>query len=130
MLRQNVSERSRYRLQSAYVYIVVDILFTSPLSDARRLTHLNLDFRGPISDAEVYILARALQSYPMEVLVLDGILGGYPPVIEDKVITPWSMNIRTAWCSHRRATSRMTMKRQDMYCTELQCSRPAAGRQS
>ncbi len=46
------------------------------------LTHLKLDFREPILD-EVYMLTHALRSYPMEVLVLDGILGGYPRLIEN-----------------------------------------------
>lgn len=58
------------------------MLFTSPLSDARCLTHLKLDFREPFLDEEVYMLTHALRDYPMEVLVLDGIFGRYPPIIE------------------------------------------------
>ncbi len=72
-----------FRLPCAFLDIVIDMLFISPSLDARCLTHLKLDFREPILDGEVYTLTHALRSYPMEVLVLDGILGGYPSIIED-----------------------------------------------
>ncbi|KAK0433529.1 hypothetical protein EV421DRAFT_1427152 [Armillaria borealis] len=72
-----------FRLPCAFLDIVIDMLFTSPSSDARYLTHLKLDFREPILDGEVCMLTQALRSYPMEVLVLDGILGGHPSIIED-----------------------------------------------
>ncbi len=62
--------------------IAIDMLFMSPSSDARCLTHLKLNFREPILDEEVYMLTHALQSYPMEVLALDGIFRGYPPGIK------------------------------------------------
>ncbi|PBK76419.1 hypothetical protein ARMSODRAFT_225625 [Armillaria solidipes] len=74
---------SLFRLPCAFLDIVIDMLFTSPSSDARCLTHLKLDFREPILDGEVCMLTQALRSYPMEVLVLDGILGGHPSIIED-----------------------------------------------
>ncbi len=72
-----------FRLPRAFLDIVVDMLFTSPSSDPRCLTHLKLDFREHILDGEVYTLTHALQSYPMEVLVLDGILRGHPRLIEN-----------------------------------------------
>ncbi len=72
-----------FRLPCVFLDIVMDILFTPPSSDPRCLTHLKLDFREPTLDEEVYMLTHALQNYPMEVLVLDGILGGYPRLIEN-----------------------------------------------
>ncbi len=73
---------SLFRLPCAFLDIVIDMLFTSPSSDPRCLTHLELDFREPILDGEVYALTHALRNYPIEVFVLDGILGGYPSIIE------------------------------------------------
>ncbi len=72
-----------FRLPCAFLDIVIDMLLTSPSSDPRCLTHLKLDFREPILNEDVYMLMHALRSYPMKVLVLDGIVGGYPPIIKD-----------------------------------------------
>ncbi|KAK0224556.1 hypothetical protein EDD85DRAFT_1027690 [Armillaria nabsnona] len=72
-----------FRLPCAFLDIVIDMLFTLPSSDPRCLTHLKLDFREPILNEDVYMLTHTLRSYPMKVLVLDGILGGYPPIIKD-----------------------------------------------
>ncbi|KAK0224622.1 hypothetical protein EDD85DRAFT_234404 [Armillaria nabsnona] len=68
-------------LPRIWVDVVEDMLRISPSSDERRLTHLKLEFCEPISDGDVDILLCALQSYPMEVLVLDGLLEGYSTVI-------------------------------------------------
>ncbi|KAG7451967.1 uncharacterized protein BT62DRAFT_1031457 [Guyanagaster necrorhizus] len=69
-------------LPRIYVHVVENMLLISPSSDVRRLTHLKLDFREPILDEEVVTLSGALESYPMEVLVLDGLLQGYPDIID------------------------------------------------
>ncbi|KAK0233997.1 hypothetical protein IW262DRAFT_126980 [Armillaria fumosa] len=58
------------------------MLSTSPSLHPRCLTHLKLNFREPILDEEVDTLAHALRDYLMEVLVLDGIFGDYPSIIE------------------------------------------------
>lgn len=83
----NMWEKERvalFRLPCAFLDIVIDMLFASPSLEARCLTHLKLDFREPILDEEeVHTLTHVLRGYPMEVLVLDGILGGYPSIIED-----------------------------------------------
>ncbi|KAK0430862.1 hypothetical protein EV421DRAFT_2041547 [Armillaria borealis] len=68
-------------LPRIWVDVVEEMLRISPSSDARRLTHLKLEFCEPISDGDVDTLLHALQSYPMEVLVLDGLLQGYSTII-------------------------------------------------